>query len=62
MLIVLSRFAQVPSAASVDGLENSSEEVNGNSRNNTRNASEEERFSPYAQDRFAKMKHMPKRS
>ena len=58
----LFRSAQVPSAASVDGLENSSEEDNGNSRNSTRNAFEEEQYSPYAQDRSAKMKHMPKKS
>lgn len=62
VLTVLSRSALVLSAASVDGLENSSDEVNGNSRNNTRNAFEEGQFSPYAQDRSAKMKHMLKRS
>ncbi|KUL89890.1 hypothetical protein ZTR_02766 [Talaromyces verruculosus] len=54
--------AQVPSAASVDGLGNSSEEDNGNSRNSTRNAFEEEQYSPCAQDRSAKTKHMPKKS
>lgn len=62
VLTLLPRYAQVLSAASVDGLENFSDEVNGNSRNNTRNAFEEGRFSPYGQDRSAKMKHMPKRS
>ncbi|GAM35547.1 Ku70-binding protein [Talaromyces pinophilus] len=56
------RSAQVPSAASVDGPENSFEEDNGNSRNSTRNVFEEEQYFPFAQDRSAKTKRRPKKS